>query len=74
MNRSSTTVVAGTGAKVAASASIPFSDIELICSPVSEEPAASMTTMCGASSRNRSRTAGVSGALPLLIAAMPDRS
>ena len=71
---SETTVVVGTGVKVAASASIPFRLIELICSPVSEEPAASMTMMCGSSSISRARTAGDSGAAPLLTAASPDRS
>ena len=51
-----------------------MSDIELICSPVSDEPAASIITMCGNASRIRPRTLGVSGALPLLIAASPLRS
>ena len=67
-------LVVGTGLKVAASDSIPFNDMELICRPVSEEPAASMTMMCGSSSSRRARTAGVRGAEPLLIAASPDRS
>ena len=53
---------------------MPFRLIELICSPVSEEPAASITRMCGSSSISRARTAGESGAAPLLTAASPDRS
>ncbi len=67
-------MVAATGAKVAVPAVMPLSDIELICSPVSDAPAASITRMCGSASRIRSRTPGVSGAPPLLNAASPDRS
>ena len=59
---------------VAASASMPFRLIELIWRPVSEEPAASITRMCGSSSISRARTAGESGAAPLFTAARPDRS
>ena len=67
-------MVVGTGVNVAASASMPFRLIELICRPVSEEPAASITRMCGSSSISRARTAGDNGAAPLLTAARPDRS
>lgn len=69
-----TTPVSEPGVNVATAVGADCVDSALICRPVSDAPALSITRRFGSAVTKRRRTLGVSAAPPLLIETSPDRS
>lgn len=74
LKSAATTPVSEPGVNVATAVGADCVDSALICRPVSDAPALSITRRFGSAVTKRRRTLGVSAAPPLLIETSPDRS